>query len=58
MADCGTMANETNCPTCSAEIPLSGDEKSGEEIFCTVCGVPALLRGDADGDECAAEEDL
>lgn len=28
---------ETICPYCEAEIPLDGDEKRGDEIFCSYC---------------------
>ncbi len=50
--------NEVLCPICSADIPLSGDERGGEEIFCTVCGAPCKLTGDAQAGDCQAEEDF
>jgi uncharacterized Zn-finger protein len=28
---------ETICPYCEAEIPLEGDEKEGDEIYCSYC---------------------
>jgi uncharacterized Zn-finger protein len=28
---------ETTCPFCEAEIPLEGDEREGEEIYCSYC---------------------
>ena len=32
------------CPLCSVEIPLSGDESVGEELSCPYCQSPLLLR--------------
>jgi len=52
------MASETTCPTCNADIPLAGDEKNGEELFCTVCGAASLLRGNATDEVVDAEEDF
>ncbi len=31
------MTKEVECPTCSADIPLDGDEKSGDLIVCSFC---------------------
>jgi hypothetical protein len=31
------MAKELLCPVCEAEIPLDGDEKSGDLIMCSYC---------------------
>jgi len=52
------MANEISCPTCNADIPLAGDEKSGESLYCTVCGAPSVLHGNAVDDDIQAEEDF
>ena len=49
--------NEVVCPVCSADVPLSGDEARGEEVFCSVCGAPLKLTARADEDDCEAEED-
>jgi hypothetical protein len=49
--------NDVVCPICSADIPLSGDERNGDEIFCTVCSAPCKLSGDPASDDCEAEED-
>jgi DNA-directed RNA polymerase subunit RPC12/RpoP len=35
--------SDPNCPVCSADIPLAGDERVGDEIFCTYCGAPCRL---------------
>jgi hypothetical protein len=53
---------DLSCPICNADLPLNGDERQGDEIFCTYCGAPSRLTvrpkrmGDKD-DELAAEED-
>ena len=44
--------NELSCPICNADVPLSGDEKPGEEVFCTFCGAPSVLAGDLASDDC------
>ncbi len=49
---------ELTCPICQADIPLGGDEKPGDEVFCTYCGAPCKIAGDAASPEdWAAEED-
>lgn len=49
--------NEVTCPICSADVPLSGDEARGEEVFCEVCGAPLKLTAPAEEEDCEAEED-
>ncbi len=50
--------NDPSCPVCSADIPLAGDERVGDEIFCTYCGAPCrlLVSHRRSGDEEAAYE--
>ena len=51
--------NEVTCPVCNADIPLGGDEKGGDEIYCTYCGAPCKLKApDDDGGDMDAEEDF
>ena len=45
------MAQELVCPICSADIPLAGDERRGDEVFCTFCGAPFRIAKDVKGDE-------
>jgi predicted amidophosphoribosyltransferase len=57
------MTPELCCPVCSADLPLNGDEKRGDEIFCTFCGSPFRLQirpksKDEEGDDYSAEEDF
>jgi hypothetical protein len=47
------------CPVCNADVPMGGDERPGEEIFCTFCGAPLRLEGNLSGEEeCSLEEDF
>jgi hypothetical protein len=32
------------CPMCDVEVPLAGDEKVGEQVFCPYCQTPLSLR--------------
>jgi DNA-directed RNA polymerase subunit RPC12/RpoP len=54
---------DLSCPICNADLPLNGDERQGDEIFCTYCGAPCRLmvklkkQSDKE-DEYAAEEDF
>ncbi|MCG8589807.1 MAG: hypothetical protein MJE66_10995 [Proteobacteria bacterium] len=50
--------NEIACPVCDADLPLAGDEKEGDEIFCTYCGGNFILRGDPADDDTEVEEDF
>lgn len=43
---------------CNADFPLTGDEKKGEEVFCTYCGAPGKLTGAPDEEDCEIEEDF
>ena len=50
---------ELECPTCSADMPLAGDEKKGEELVCLFCGTPYRLRSNVKlGEEPEVEEDF
>ena len=31
------------CPMCDADIPVSGDENVGAEIYCSYCQTPLKL---------------
>ncbi len=49
---------DLSCPICSADFPLSGDEKPGDEVFCTYCGAPCRLKGDPFSEGCEIEEEI
>jgi len=48
---------DLSCPVCSADFLLAGDEKVGEEVFCTYCGAPCRLTASAESEDCDVEED-
>jgi hypothetical protein len=51
--------SEIECPTCSADMPLSGDEKKGDEFVCLFCGAPYRLTANVQlGEEVEIEEDF
>jgi hypothetical protein len=50
---------DLECPICNADVPLNGDERPGEEVFCTYCGCPLQLKGQGDDlTEMELEEDF
>jgi uncharacterized Zn-finger protein len=48
---------ETSCPYCEAEIPLEGDEKKGDEIYCSYCEMKLRLARINGNLEAIEEED-
>ena len=50
------MAGELSCPVCSADVPLGGDERRGEEVFCEACRAPLKLTADYGDEDLEAEE--
>ncbi len=51
------MIKDLSCPVCSADLPLAGDEKKGDEVYCTYCGAPGLLTANAGSPDCDVDED-
>ena len=41
---------ELACPICDADVPLAGDEKPGEEVYCGFCRAPLTLQGQSEED--------
>ena len=37
------MSTELECPTCSADIPLEGNEEAGDLIVCSYCSMTFKL---------------
>ena len=33
------MTEDLECPICDADIPLDGDEKSGDLVLCSYCKI-------------------
>ncbi len=53
------MPSELSCPICNADVPLNGDERPGDEVFCTYCKAPLTLKGvREDLSEMELEEDF
>jgi hypothetical protein len=50
--------SELICPICNADIPLAGDERAGEEVFCAYCSSPCRLTANASSEDCELEEDF
>ena len=46
------------CPICNADVPLSGDEKPGTEIFCAYCRAPLKLSAELDSEDAELEGDF
>jgi hypothetical protein len=50
------MAKDIKCPTCDGPLMINGDEKVGDEVFCTSCpGVYKVALKDTESFE--VEED-
>jgi hypothetical protein len=49
--------DDLSCPICQADVPLSGDERKGDEVFCTYCRAPLKLAGEST-DDLELEEDF
>ncbi len=57
-SDLLAVAKDLSCPVCQADMPLSGDEKTGEEVYCAYCGAPCKVLRGKDNDEIELEEDF
>ncbi len=52
------MAKEALCPACDAEILLDGNEKQGDEVFCSYCNVPfRVTKAAGEDSDIEVEED-
>ncbi len=51
------MVQELECPICNADVPLSGDEKVGEEVFCAFCRAPLTVQHGKEDDELMLEDE-
>ena len=50
--------DELTCPVCEADVPLAGDERLGDEVFCTFCGAPCVIVHSKHDEEWDLEEDF
>ncbi len=37
-------STDPTCPYCEAEIPLYGGDQSGDEVYCSFCNCPSILK--------------
>lgn len=44
MTSKSSLAGYLTCPLCDAEVPLSGDERIGDQVFCTYCQCPLAMK--------------
>jgi hypothetical protein len=35
---------ETSCPICNADVPLDGDERQGDTVYCAYCKAPLKIK--------------
>jgi hypothetical protein len=50
---------EFTCPICNADVPIAGDERPGDDVFCTYCSAPCVIKGESeDPSEWELEEDV
>jgi len=54
----GMAQQELTCPVCQADMPLGGDEKPGDEFYCSCCGAPGIIAKKDKSDELEVEEDF
>ena len=52
------MQPDFPCPICRADIPMAGDERVGEDVFCMYCGTASKLTRELDDPDCELEEDV
>jgi hypothetical protein len=50
--------DDLSCPICQADVPLSGEEKPGDELYCLYCGAPCRLVGKGEDGDLDLEEDF
>jgi hypothetical protein len=36
--------SKLSCNICSADLLFTGDERAGDEVFCTYCGAPYRVK--------------
>ncbi|MBI5047527.1 MAG: hypothetical protein HZB80_00875 [Deltaproteobacteria bacterium] len=51
-------AQYLTCPMCDTDVPISGDERVVEEIFCPYCQTPLKTRKKKGTEELYLEEDF
>lgn len=46
------------CPMCDVDVPMSGEEKVGEQVFCPYCQTPLKIKKNRVDDSLFLEEDF
>jgi hypothetical protein len=54
----GMAQQELTCPVCQADMPIAGDERPGDEFYCSCCGAPGIIAKKDDSEELEVEEDF
>ncbi len=54
----GMAQQELTCPVCQADMPLGGDERPGDEFYCSCCGAPGIIAKKDKSEELEVEEDF
>ena len=50
-------SGEIDCPACDAVIMLNGDELEGEQVYCSYCSAPYVIKFANDEGDYEVEED-
>ncbi len=45
------------CPVCDGNIPLQGDERDGDDVYCGYCGVMSQFKRSGENEEILLEPD-
>jgi len=43
-----TFSGYLQCPLCDAEVPISEEDRAGNQVYCPYCQCPLKLRKKAD----------
>jgi hypothetical protein len=49
---------EASCPVCNADVPLDGDERQGDAVYCAYCKAPLKIGKLGEDDDAELEEDF
>ena len=50
-------AIEMDCPICEGNVPLHGDERDGDEVYCGYCGVMSQFKRPSEDEDTMLEAD-
>lgn len=49
---------EASCPICNADVPMDGDERQGDTVYCAYCKAPLKVGEKGGDDDLELEEDF